>query len=91
MPDDTAVSCEKNGWTDRCSVWVVDSGGLKEAQVQSYLLDGANVPSLEGTLAPPGTHCSWASDIGLYQSQKADKLNQNLLGFFDISKQHVSG
>jgi len=28
--------------------------GLKDAQVQSYSSDGANVPTWEGTLAPPG-------------------------------------
>jgi len=38
------------------AVWVVDSGGSKEAQVQSYSPGGANVPSLEGTLAPPGEY-----------------------------------
>jgi len=27
----------------------VDSGGLKQAQVQSYLQGGTNVPSWEGT------------------------------------------
>jgi len=42
----------KNGWTYRFSVWVVDSGGPKEAQVQSYSPGGANV----GTLAPPGEY-----------------------------------
>jgi len=42
--------CE-NGLTDRFAVWVVDSGGPKEAQVQWP--GGANVPSCEGTLAPP--------------------------------------
>ena len=26
----------KNGWTDRFAVWVVDSGGHQEAQLQSY-------------------------------------------------------
>ena len=26
----------KNGWTDRDAIWVMDSGGQKEAQVQSY-------------------------------------------------------
>jgi len=30
--------------------------GQKEAQVQLYLLGGANVPSWEGTLAPPGEY-----------------------------------
>jgi len=33
--------------------WVVDSGGPKEAWIQSYSPGGANVPSWEGTLAPP--------------------------------------
>jgi len=39
---------------DRLAVWVVDSGGPKEAHVHSYLPCGANVPTWEGTLAPPG-------------------------------------
>jgi len=43
-------------WTDRFAVWIVDSGGPKEAQVQSYSSGGANVPSWEGTLAPPGEY-----------------------------------
>jgi len=43
----------KNGRTDRFAIWVVDSGGAKEAQVQWYSLGGANVPSCEFTLAPP--------------------------------------
>jgi len=42
--------------TDRFTVWVVDSGGRKEAQLQYYSLGGANVPSWEGTLAPPGEY-----------------------------------
>jgi len=46
----------KNGWTDRDAVWVVDLGGPKKAQVQSYSPGGANVPSHEGTLAPPGEY-----------------------------------
>jgi len=37
----------KNGWTDQFAVWVVDSGGPKEAQVQPYSPSGANVPSQE--------------------------------------------
>jgi len=41
----------KNGYTDRFTAWFVDSGGQKEAQAQSYLPGGANVPSSEGTLA----------------------------------------
>jgi len=44
----------KNGRTDRLAVWIVDSGGPKEAQVQSYSPGGANVPKCEGTLALPG-------------------------------------
>ena len=36
------------------SIWVVDSGLPKEAQVQSHSPDGANVPSNAGTLAPLG-------------------------------------
>jgi len=37
-------------------LWNVDSGGLKEAQVQSYSLGGANVPTWECTLTPPGEY-----------------------------------
>jgi len=44
------------GWTDRFAVWIVDSGGPKEAQVQSYSPGGASVPTWEGTLAPPGEY-----------------------------------
>jgi len=33
----------KNGWTFRFAIWAVDSGGPKEAQVQSYSPNGANV------------------------------------------------
>ena len=47
--------CE-NGLTNRLAVLVVDSGGPKEAQVQSYSPGGANVPSWEGTLAQPGEY-----------------------------------
>jgi len=45
-----------NGWNDRFAVWVLDSGGLQEAQVQSYSPGGANAPSWESTLAPPGEY-----------------------------------
>jgi len=38
----------KNGWTDRFAIWLMDSGGPKEARVQSYLPGGANMP--DGTL-----------------------------------------
>jgi len=34
---------------DRFAVWVVDSHGPKEAQVQSYSPGGANVPTWDGT------------------------------------------
>ena len=40
--------------TDRFAVWVVDSGGSKEAPVQLYSPGGASVPSWEGILAPLG-------------------------------------
>jgi len=46
----------RNGRTDQFAVWVVGSGGPKEAQVQWYSLGGANVPSHVGTLAPPGEY-----------------------------------
>ena len=47
----------KNGWTDRFAVWVVNSGGPKEAKVKSYLTGCANVPSWgEGTLVPAGEY-----------------------------------
>jgi len=36
--------------------WLNQSGGQKEAQIQSYSPGGANVPSWEGTLAPPGEY-----------------------------------
>jgi len=38
----SAVSCTETAELI-FAVWVVDSGGPKEAQVQSYLLGGANV------------------------------------------------
>jgi len=38
------------------AVWVVDSGGRKEAEVQSYSPGGANKPSWEGSLAQPGEY-----------------------------------
>jgi len=41
----------KNGWTDRYAIWVVDSSGPKEEQVQSYSPGGAHVPTWEGTSA----------------------------------------
>jgi len=46
----------KNGQTNGFAVWIVDSGGSKEAQVQSYSPGGAIVPTCEGTLAPPGEY-----------------------------------
>jgi len=38
----TTPCCElcKNGWTNWFAIWVVDSGGPKEAHVQSYLPGG---------------------------------------------------
>ena len=51
----------KNGWADRFAVWVVDSDWPNEAQVQSCLPGGANVPTCQcaphvGTLVPPGEY-----------------------------------
>ena len=43
----------RNSWTNRFAIWIVDSGGPKEARVQSYSPGGANVPTWEGTLTPP--------------------------------------
>ena len=42
----------RNSWTDWLAVRFVDLGGPKEIQVQSYLSDGANVPSRVAILAP---------------------------------------
>jgi len=63
VPDDTlpcAVQKQQNQSICRLGsglVWVLDSGGLKEAQVKSYSPAGTNVPSVptwEGTLAALG-------------------------------------
>ena len=43
---------QKNGSTKRFAIWVVDLGGPKEAQVQSYLPGGTHM----GGLAPPGEY-----------------------------------
>jgi len=40
----------------RIGVWVVDSGGPKEAQVTSYSPGGENVSSWDVTLTPPGEY-----------------------------------
>jgi len=53
--------------SDRFTVWVVDSDGLKEAPVKSYSPGGANVPRLEGTLAPPGEYAVCGGDAVLCQ------------------------
>jgi len=45
MPDTVCWELCKNGWTDRFAIWVVESGGPKEAQVQLYSAGGASVPS----------------------------------------------
>ena len=50
--------CE-NGWTDEFAIWIVDSDGLKEAQVQSYSTGGANVPIWLGTLVAPTAQYDW--------------------------------
>ena len=46
----------RSGWTDRFAVWVVDSGGLEEAQVESYSPGDANVLTWKGTFAPSGEY-----------------------------------
>jgi len=46
----------KNSWTGRFAIWVVESCGPKEAEVQSHSPGGANVPTWEGTLVPPGEY-----------------------------------
>ena len=38
--------CKKSGWADWFVIWIVDLGGPKVAQVQSYSPGGANVPSI---------------------------------------------
>jgi len=50
------MSCAETAETDQFAVWVVDLRGPEEAQVQSYLPRGANVPIWEGTLAPSGEY-----------------------------------
>jgi len=47
---------EQLNWTDQFAVWIVNSGGLKEAQIQSYSPGGASMSTSEGTLAPPGKY-----------------------------------
>jgi len=46
----------RNGWTDRFDIWVVDSGGPKEAQVHSYSPGGDNKLKWKNTLAPPSEY-----------------------------------
>jgi len=46
----------KSGWTDRFAVWVVDSIGPKEAQVQPYTPGGANVPRFGGHIGATGEY-----------------------------------
>jgi len=50
------VSCARTAKPDRFAVWIVDSSGPKEAQVQSCSPGGADVPTWEGILAPPGEY-----------------------------------
>ena len=45
----SAVSCAETAESIDFTIWVVDSGGLKEVQVQSYSPGGANMPTWEGT------------------------------------------
>jgi len=50
------TSCRELCKNGLFAIWIVDSGGPKEAQVQSCSPGGANVPTLEVTLAPPGEY-----------------------------------
>jgi len=56
MPDDTLPWAVQRCPNRSITVWVVDSSGPKEAQVQLYLPGGANVPSREGTMTSPGEY-----------------------------------
>jgi len=49
----SAVICA-SGLADRFTV--VETGGLKQAEVQLHSPGGANVPSCDSTLAPPGKY-----------------------------------
>jgi len=48
----------RNSWTDWFGVWVVDSGGLKKAWLQSYSPDGANVQNFNCIFAR-WCQCTW--------------------------------
>jgi len=50
------VSCVTTAELIDLPFWVVDLGGPKEAQIQSYSPAGVNVPTWEGTLMPPGEY-----------------------------------
>ena len=54
----SAVSCAKMAEPTDLLFGLCTQVGLKEAKVQSYSPGGANVPSWQGTLAPPGEFCS---------------------------------
>jgi len=54
VPNDTLPWALQNGSSSWFALWDVDSGEPKEAQVQFCSSDGANVPSHQGILAPPG-------------------------------------
>jgi len=45
VPDDTLLGAVQKWLIYRFAIWVVDLGGPKEAQVQSYSPGGANVSS----------------------------------------------
>jgi len=52
----SAISCAKMAEPIDLPIWVVDSGGLKEPQVQLYLPGGTNVPWREGTFSQHGEY-----------------------------------
>jgi len=49
----------RNGWTDRFAVWFVDSGGPKEAAVESYSPGGASI-SDDTLLWPVQKQLNWS-------------------------------
>ena len=50
------MSCAKTAELIEMQYGLWTRVGIKEAQVQSYLPGGANMPSQEGTLAPSGEY-----------------------------------
>jgi len=53
--------------------WKLQYNKIKDAQVQSYSPGGANVPSWEDTLPPPGEY-DWTTRLGGYAPYRYVKL-----------------